>query len=154
MPNALSRGCSRPPRGDAVPRRIGTALALQAKLLTAIETKLVRRLGLAERAVDVKLIAANAVLPGHGSGTVPGRPVSPAGGGGTNTATGEGTRTDLLVLAEAFAQHYSPHGVPCKPQRHRASMAARIHGPECAGARPCDGAVTLLHIGNMSTPRP
>ena len=43
---------------DALP------LALQGKLLTAIETKRVRRLGaVADRAVDVKLIAAsNAIL--------------------------------------------------------------------------------------------
>jgi two-component system response regulator AtoC len=44
---------------DALP------LALQGKLLTAIETKRVRRLGaVVEQAVDVKLIAAtNAILP-------------------------------------------------------------------------------------------
>ena len=97
---------------DALP------LVLQGKLLTAIESKRVRRLGaVVERPVDVKLIAAtNAILP---EAMATGRfradlyhrlavvvlilpPVRARG-------------ADVLVLAEAFMQHYTAaHGVPSK----------------------------------------
>ena len=97
---------------DALP------LVLQGKLLTAIESKRVRRLGaVVERPVDVKLIAAtNAILP---EAMATGRfradlyhrlavvvlilpPVRARG-------------ADVLVLAEAFMQYYTAaHGVPSK----------------------------------------
>jgi two-component system response regulator AtoC len=95
---------------DALP------LALQGKLLTAIEAKRVRRLGaLMERAVDVKLMAAtNAALP-------------------ENVATGQFRAdlyhrlavvvlvlpplrergADICGLAKVFLQHYTAaHGIP------------------------------------------
>src|SRR5215467_783501 len=105
---------------DALP------VALQGKLLTAIETKQVRRLGaMAERAVDVKLLTAtNAdLLTRVAAGqfradlyhrlaivvlTIP--PLR---------ARGE----DILELAQTFLQHYvQSYGVP--PKRLRADAAA------------------------------
>jgi DNA-binding NtrC family response regulator len=105
---------------DALP------VALQGKLLTAIETKQVRRLGaMAERAVDVKLLTAtNADLPTRVAAgqfradlyhrlaivvlTIP--PLR---------ARGE----DILELAQTFLQHYvQAYGVP--PKRLRADAAA------------------------------
>jgi DNA-binding NtrC family response regulator/tetratricopeptide (TPR) repeat protein len=105
---------------DALP------VALQGKLLTAIETKQVRRLGaVAERAVDVKLLTAtNADL-------------------GTRVAAGQfradlyhrlaivvltipplrARGEDILDLAQTFLQHYvQAYGVP--PKRLRADAAA------------------------------
>jgi DNA-binding NtrC family response regulator len=133
---------------DALP------LALQGKLLTAIETKRVRRLGaVVEQAVDVKLIAAtNAILP-------------------EAMATGRfradlyhrlavvvlilppvrARRADVLVLAEAFMQHYtSAHGVPSK--RLSATAQARLREYRWWGnvrelAHVMER-VTLLHVGN------
>jgi transcriptional regulator with PAS, ATPase and Fis domain len=97
---------------DALP------LVLQGKLLTAIESKRVRRLGaVTDRVVDVKLIAAtNAVLSEvlaegrfradlyHRLAvvvlTLP--PLRQRG-------------DDILVLAQAFLQHYTAaHGIPAK----------------------------------------
>ena len=133
---------------DALP------LALQGKLLTAIEGKRVRRLGaVVERPVDVKLIAAtNASLP---EAMATGRfradlyhrlavvvlilpPVRARG-------------ADVLVLAEAYMQHYTAaHGVPSK----RLSAAAQAWLREYAwpgNVRELGHVmerVTLLHVGN------
>ena len=107
---------------DALP------LVLQGKLLTALETKRVRRLGaVAERAVDVKLIAAtNAVLPeamaaGRFRADLYHRLAVVVLALPPLRERGE----DILVLAEAFLQHYTAaHGVPAQaPQRQ-----ARKHG--------------------------
>jgi two-component system response regulator AtoC len=132
---------------DALP------LVLQGKLLTAIESKRVRRLGaIVERPVDVKLIAAtNAILP---EAMATGRfradlyhrlavvvlippPVRARG-------------ADVLVLAEAFMQHYtSAHGVPSK--RLRATAQAWLREYTWPGnVRELDHVmerVTLLHVG-------
>jgi two-component system, NtrC family, response regulator AtoC len=133
---------------DALP------LALQGKLLTAIESKRVRRLGaVVERPVDVKLIAAtNAILP---EAMATGRfradlyhrlavvvlilPSVRARG------------ADVLVLAEAFMQHYiSVHEVPCK--RLSATAQAWLREYMWPGNVRELGhvmeRVTLLHIGN------
>jgi transcriptional regulator with PAS, ATPase and Fis domain len=64
---------------DALP------LPLQAKLLSALEVKRVRRLGaVAERQLDVKLIAANpdGIERGRRGGTIPSRSLPPLGRGG------------------------------------------------------------------------
>jgi len=133
---------------DALP------LALQGKLLTAIESKRVRRLGaVVERPVDVKLITAtNAILP---EAMVMGRfradlyhrlavvvltlpPVRARG-------------ADVLVLAEAFMQHYtSAHGVPSN--RLSATAQAWLREYTWPGNVRELGHVmermTLLHVGN------
>ena len=128
---------------DALP------LGLQGKLLTAIESKRVRRLGaVVERPVDVKLIAAtNAILP---EAMAMGRfradlyhrlavvvlilPPMRARG------------ADVLVLAEAFVQHYTAaYGVPSKRLSATAHAWLREYTwPECAGAGPCDGAGDVI----------
>ena len=132
---------------DALP------LVLQGKLLTAIESKRVRRLGaVTERAVDVKVIAAtNAVLP---EAMAAGRfradlyhrlavvvlvlpPLRERG-------------EDILVLAEAFLQHYTAaHGVP--PKRLSAEAAAWLQSYAWPGnVRELSHVmerVTLLHMG-------
>jgi two-component system, NtrC family, response regulator AtoC len=132
---------------DALP------LALQGKLLTAIETKRVRRLGaVAERAVDVKLVAAtNAVLP---EAVAAGRfradlyhrlavvvlvlpPLRQLG-------------EDILVLAATFLQHYTAaHGAP--PKRLSAEAEAWLSAYAWPGnvreLRHMMERVTLLHMG-------
>jgi two-component system, NtrC family, response regulator AtoC len=132
---------------DALP------LGLQGKLLTAMESKRVRRLGaVTERVVDVKLIAAtNAVLP-------------------EAIATGRfradlyhrlavvvlalpplrERREDICVLAEALLQQYTAaHGVPSK---HLSTEAeAWLQGYTWPGnVRELSHVmerVTLLHVG-------
>ena len=125
---------------DALP------LALQGKLLTAIESKRVRRLGaVTERAVDVKLIAAtNAVLPEvGGGGAVPGRSVSPAGGGGAGAAAvaraGRGyPRPGRGVFAALYRRAWGAAQTP--ERRGRSLVAGLCLAGECARAEPCDGA--------------
>jgi two-component system, NtrC family, response regulator AtoC len=132
---------------DALP------LALQGKLLTALESKQVRRLGaVTARAVDVKFIAAtNAILP-------------------TSVATGQfradlyhrlavvvlalpplrERSADIVALAEAFVQHYTAtHRVP--PKRLSAEAQAWLEGYAWPGnVRELSHVmerVTLLHRG-------
>ena len=128
-------------------------LALQGKLLTAIEAKRVRRLGaVAARAVDVKLIAAtNADLQQHvASGrfrmdlyhrlavvvlTLP--PLRTRG-------------EDILALAQTFLQQYSiAHRVP--PKRLHPAAAVWLRSYAWPGnVRELSHAmerVTLLHVG-------
>ena len=125
---------------DALP------LVLQGKLLTAIETKRVRRLGaVTERAVDVKLIAAtNAVLP---EAMAAGRfradlyhrlavvvlALPPLRERGADIARpGRGVFAALYRRAWGAAQ---------APQRRgRGVVAGLCLAGECAGAEPCDGA--------------
>jgi DNA-binding NtrC family response regulator len=128
-------------------------LALQGKLLTALETKQVRRLG-AVRAhtVDVKLIAAtNTVLPEAVAArrfradlyhrlavvelTLP--PLRQRG-------------ADVVALAQAYVQQYSAaHGVP--PKRLGATAVAWLQGYAWPGnVRELSHMmqrVTLLHVG-------
>jgi two-component system response regulator AtoC len=97
---------------DALP------LALQGRLLTAIESKQVRRLGaVAARAVDVKLIAAsNAVLAesvasGRFRADLYHRLAVVVLALPPLRARGE----DIVLLAEAMLRHYTAaHGVPAK----------------------------------------
>jgi len=132
---------------DALP------LVLQGKLLTALESMRVRRLGaVTERAVDVKLIAAtNAVL--H-EAVAAGRfraylyhrlavvvlglpPLRERG-------------ADVLVLAQAYLRQYTAaHGVP--PERLSAAAEAWLQGYAWPGnvrelSHVMDR-VTLLHVG-------
>jgi DNA-binding NtrC family response regulator/predicted ATPase len=132
---------------DALP------LALQGKLLTAIETKWVRRLGaVAERVVDVKLVAAtNASLP---EAIATGRfrvdlyhrlavvvlTLPPL------RLRGE----DVLLLAEEYLRHYAAaHGVA--PKRLNAAAQAWVQGYGWPGnIRELSHVmerVTLLHLG-------
>jgi DNA-binding NtrC family response regulator/tetratricopeptide (TPR) repeat protein len=144
---AASRGTLFLDEIDALP------LVLQGKLLTAIETKQVRRLGaVTARAMDVKLIAAtNAVLA---EAVAAGRfradlyhrlavvvlglpPLRERG-------------ADIGALAEAYIQHYSAaHGVPSK--RLSAEAEAWLHGYAWPGnIRELSHVmerVTLLHMG-------
>ena len=132
---------------DALP------VALQGKLLTAIESRRVRRLGaVTERTVDVKLIAAtNAVLPevvtaGRFRADLYHRlavvvlglpPVRERG-------------TDLLILAEAFLQRSTTvHGLP--PKRLNTAAKAWLQGYSWPGnVRELSHVmerVALLHMG-------
>ena len=83
------------------------SLALQGKLLTAIETKRVRRLGaVAARAVDVEAICRHQcrLAAARGSGALPGGFVPPARRGGTSLAALAGQGEDILELAQTFLQ--------------------------------------------------
>jgi DNA-binding NtrC family response regulator len=144
---AASRGSLFLDEVDALP------LALQSKLLTALESKQVRRLGaVAGRLIDVKLIAAtNAVLPQQ---VAAGRfradlyhrlavvvlalpPVRTRG-------------RDVLMLAQAFLQQYAAmHGVP--PKRLSAGAEAWLQRYAWPGnVRELIHVmerVTLLHVG-------
>jgi transcriptional regulator with AAA-type ATPase domain/tetratricopeptide (TPR) repeat protein len=137
---------------DALP------LLLQGKLLTAIESKRVRRLGaVTARAVDVKLIAAtNADLGQH---LATGRfradlyhrlavvvlalpPLRERG-------------EDVLVLAQTFLQHYTAaHGAP--PKRLSAEAEVWLHSYAWPGnVRELSHVmerVTLLHVGDEVDP--
>ena len=132
---------------DALP------LVLQSKLLTALESKRVRRLGaVTERAVDVKLIAAtNAVLS---EAVTAGRfradlyhrlavlvlalpPLRQRG-------------TDILMLSDTFLRHYTAaHGV--SPKRLSAEAEAWLQAYAWPGnVRELSHImerVTLLHVG-------
>jgi transcriptional regulator with AAA-type ATPase domain len=129
-------------------------MALQGKLLTALEAKRVRRLGaVTERAVDVKLIAAtNAALPAY---VVAGRfradlyhrlavvvlalpPLRERG-------------EDMLVLAQGCLRHYAAaHGI--RPKRLSATAEAWLQRYAWPGnVRELNHVmerVTLLHMGD------
>jgi DNA-binding NtrC family response regulator len=132
---------------DALP------LALQGKLLTAIETKRVRRLGaVAERAVDVKLIAAtNAALEqrvatGHFRADLYHRLAVVVLALPSLRTLGE----DVLVLAQTFLQLYTAaHGVP--PKRLSAGAEAWLARYAWPGnvreLMHLIERVTLLHVG-------
>ena len=132
---------------DALP------LALQGKLLTAIETKRVRRLGaVAERVVDVKLIAAtNAVLEqriatGHFRADLYHRLAVVVLALPPLRERGE----DVLLLAGRLLQQYTAaHGVP--PKRLSAEAEAWLqHYTWPGNVRELIHVmerVTLLHIG-------
>ncbi|MGH8067256.1 MAG: sigma 54-interacting transcriptional regulator [Candidatus Entotheonellia bacterium] len=129
------------------------SLALQGKLLTAIETKRVRRLGaVTERAVDVKLIVAtNAVLPevvatGRFRADLYHRLAVLVLALPPLRERGE----DICALAGAFLQHYTAaHGV--LPKRLSAEAEAWLHGYAWPGnVRELSHVmerVTLLHMG-------
>jgi hypothetical protein len=132
---------------DALP------LALQGKLLTAIETKRVRRLGaVVARTVDVKLIAAtNAVLPevvaaGRFRADLYHRLAVVVLGLPSLRARG----ADIGALAAAFLRHYAvAHGVPTK--RLSAEATAWLDSYDWPGnvrelSHVMEG-VTLLHVG-------
>jgi DNA-binding NtrC family response regulator/class 3 adenylate cyclase/tetratricopeptide (TPR) repeat protein len=132
---------------DALP------LGLQGKLLTAMETKRVRRLGaVRDQAVDVKLIAAtNTVLP---EAVAAGRfradlyhrlavvvlALPPL----------RERREDLLVLAQAFLRHVTAaHGVPPKHLSPAAEAWLQAY-PWPGNVRELSHLmerVTLLHVG-------
>ena len=129
------------------------SLVLQGKLLTAIETKRVRRLGaVAARVVDVKLIAAtNADLQQHVAAgrfrvdlyhrlTVVVLTLPPL----------RARREDVLELAQTFLQQYSmAYRVP--PKRLHPAAAAWLRGYAWPGnVRELSHVmerVTLLHLG-------
>jgi DNA-binding NtrC family response regulator/predicted ATPase len=132
---------------DALP------LTLQGKLLTAIETKRVRRLGaVAERAVDVKLIAAtNAVLEqrvaaGHFRADLYHRLAVVVLALPSLRERGD----DVLLLARSLLQQYTAaHGVP--PKRLSARAEAWLTGYAWPGnVREVNHVmerITLLHMG-------
>src|SRR5262245_54648986 len=132
---------------DALP------LALQGKLLTAIETKRVRRLGaVAERALDVKLIAAtNTVLEqriatGHFRADLYHRLAVVVLSLPPLRERGE----DVLLLAGRLLQQYTTaHGVP--PKRLSAEAEVWLQGYAWSGnIRELSHVmerVTLLHVG-------
>ena len=126
---------------------------VQGKLLTAIESKRVRRLGaVTERAVDVKLIAAtNAVLPevvaaGRFRADLYHRLAVVVLGVPPVRERG----ADLLILAEAFLQRSTAaHGVP--PKRLSTAAKAWLQGYSWPGnVRELSHVmerVALLHMG-------
>ena len=129
------------------------SLALQGKLLTAIETKRVRRLGaVTEREVDVKLIAAtNAILSeamaaGQFRADLYHRLAVVLLGLPPLRERGE----DILVLAQAYLRQYTAaHGVP--PKRLSTEAEAWLHGYAWPGnVRELSHVmerVALLHVG-------
>jgi DNA-binding NtrC family response regulator/tetratricopeptide (TPR) repeat protein len=132
---------------DALP------LGLQGKLLTALESKRVRRLGtVTERVVDVKLIAAtNAVLPdvvaaGRFRADLYHRLAVVV----LELPPLRERRADMLVLARTFLQRYTTvHRVP--PKRLRAEAQAWLYSYAWPGNVRELGhvmeRVTLLHMG-------
>jgi DNA-binding NtrC family response regulator/tetratricopeptide (TPR) repeat protein len=144
---AASRGTLFLDEIDALP------LGLQGKLLTALESKRVRRLGaVTERAVDVKLIAAtNAILPEEvAAGRIRADLYHRLAVVVLELPPLRERGEDICGLAEALLQHYTAaHGVPSK--RLSAEAEAWLYSYAWPGNVRELGhvmeRVTLLHMG-------